>query len=192
MHSFKLGIDRWQADEILNDSEWNGMNACGNMCVCVVRYAVPHAHTQMIHLTDAKRKTTDNDAIQLLFNWLQVSFEMKRSFVMKCHSAITIFLPLFSFIHIYITNVKNALARPNNLHGIAIIFWMIWCILWNAYFATWIRLLGCNFLSVAVRKSEMEKQRQQKERKRKSHKHQHKYKQMQKKFERWWRNWNWK
>lgn len=131
--------------------------------MCVVPYAVTHTHAYMIiHLTDDKKKTTDNDAIQLLFNWLQVSFEMKRSFVIKCHSAIT---PVI-FIYPYITNVKNALARPNNLHGIAIIFWMIWCILWNAYFATWIRLLRCDFLLVAVRKSEMEKRNKKKKKER--------------------------
>lgn len=101
---------------------------CGYIRVCIWR-------------DELKKNAIGNDAIQLLFNWLQVSFEMKRSFVIKCLSDNNFPHVIFIYPH---QNVQNALARPNNLHEIAIIFG-IWCISW-IYAVTPMLLLLCNFL----------------------------------------------
>lgn len=124
----------WEEDE--ENLKWIGMNMRATKSWIVDADTYVYVFNGML-----KKNAIGNDAIQLLFNWLQVSFEMKRSFVIKCLSDNN--FPHFIFIYPH-QNVQNALARPNNLHEIAIIFG-IWCISW-IYAVTPMLLLLYNFL----------------------------------------------
>lgn len=69
----------WEEDE--ENLKWIGMNMRATKSWIVDADTYVYVFNGML-----KKNAIGNDAIQLLFNWLQVSFEMKRSFVIKCLS----------------------------------------------------------------------------------------------------------